>query len=236
MSRDGDERAEERPGGEEDDGGRDGAGEAGGSPPDEPATGEAVADESAAGEPSTRGADVDGSVADGRRGGDAAVDLPPVEELTGDVRRLDPRVRVIWIVRGGVTALVLGGLAAGVGVVFEPGFWIGAVLFTVAFALGVGHALAHYRRWRYEVRADALYLDRGVVTRVKTVVPHVRIQHVDVSRGPLERALGLSSVVVYTAGSRGADVTVPGLPPGRADDLQSRLKGLAIAAEGEDAV
>lgn len=231
MSRDGDERAEERPGDEEGNGGRGGAGDAGGATPDEPAAGEA-----AAGDPSIRGAPAGEPPAGGPRGVDAAVDLPPVEELTGDVRRLDPRVRVSWIVRAGVTALVLGGLAAGVGVVFGPGFWIGPALFTVAFALGAGHALAHYRRWRYEVRADALYLDRGVVTRVKTVVPHVRIQHVDVSRGPIERALGLSSVVVYTAGSRGADVTVPGLPPGRADDLQSRLKGLAIAAEGEDAV
>jgi membrane protein YdbS with pleckstrin-like domain len=41
---------------------------------------------------------------------------------------------------------------------------------------------------------------------------------------------------VYTAGSRGADVTVPGLTPVRADDLRERLKGLAIRSEGEDAV
>ncbi len=56
------------------------------------------------------------------------------------------------------------------------------------------------------------------------------------SRGPLERGLGLASVVVYTAGSRGADVTIPGVALDRADDLQARLKQLAIVAEGEDAV
>lgn len=206
MSRDADENAERRPGGEEADGASDWA----------------------------EGPSTDETAADGARG--VAVDLPPVEELTGDVRRLNPRVQVIWIVRGGVAALVLGGVVTGAGIVFEPGLWAGPILSAVAIALGVIHAIAHYRRWRYEVRIDALYLDRGVVTRVKTVVPHVRIQHVDVSRGPVERALGLSSVVVYTAGSRGADVTIPGLPPERANDLQSRLKGLAIAAEGEDAV
>jgi membrane protein YdbS with pleckstrin-like domain len=86
------------------------------------------------------------------------------------------------------------------------------------------------------VRDDAIYLERGVFTRVRTVVPFVRIQHVDSSRGPVERVVGLGRVVVYTAGSRGADVTVPGLTPSSADDLRERLKRLAIRAEGDDAV
>jgi hypothetical protein len=31
-----------------------------------------------------------------------------------------------------------------------------------------------YRSWTYEVRDDAIYLERGVLTRVRTVVPFVR--------------------------------------------------------------
>jgi membrane protein YdbS with pleckstrin-like domain len=97
-------------------------------------------------------------------------------------------------------------------------------------------AVARYRSWRYEVREDSLYLERGVFTRVRTVVPFVRIQHVDSSRGPLERVVGLASTVVYTAGSRGADVSVPGLTGDGADELRERLKRLAIRSEGDDAV
>lgn len=155
---------------------------------------------------------------------------------TGVERRLDPRVRVLWLGRALVPALVLGVVAGVVGVVLRSWLWPGPVAFAVAFGLGAGHALARYRRWCYEVRDDALYLERGVLTEVRTVVPYVRLQHVDVSRGPLERGLGLASVVVYTAGSRGADVTVPGLAPEDAKALQARLKRLAIAAEGDDAV
>ncbi len=51
----------------------------------------------------------------------------------------------------------------------------------------------------------------GVAT--DTSVPYVRVQHVDTTRGPVERAIGLASVVVYTAGTRGADITIPGLRP-----------------------
>lgn len=157
--------------------------------------------------------------------------------LTGPVRTLDPRVRILWALGTTTAALVLGAIVGVTWtVVLQRSAWPGPVVFVVVAGLGLGHAVLRYRAWHYEVREDSLFLNRGVVTLVRTVVPYVRIQHVDVSRGPVERALGLSSVVVYTAGSRGADVTIPGLPPARADDLQARLKRLAIVAEGEDAV
>ena len=104
------------------------------------------------------------------------------------------------------------------------------------FVLGALHAVLLYRSWHYVVRENSLYLTRGVFTVVQTVVPYVRVQHIDTRRSALERALGLSSLVVYTAGSRGADVTIPGLTPDRAETLQSRLKRLAIESEDEDAV
>jgi hypothetical protein len=153
------------------------------------------------------------------------------------MNRLHPRVRVVWVGQAAVTATVLGLVAFGVSrLVLSLPIWIPLAVFLVFLVGGVGVALLRYRVWRYEVREDALYLERGVFTRVRTVVPFVRIQHVDSSRGPLERLIGLASTVVYTAGSRGADVTVPGLTPTGADDLRERLKRLAIRAEGEDAV
>lgn len=153
------------------------------------------------------------------------------------MERLDPRVRIVWLATTVLTGLVVGALA-GVGnaLTVEAGLWIGPATWLVLAVAGAGHALLRYRRWRFEVRTDALYIDRGVITRVTTVAPYVRVQHVDVRRGPIERLLGLASVVVYTAGSRGADVSIPGLTPDRADDLQERLRDLAIESEGEDAV
>jgi membrane protein YdbS with pleckstrin-like domain len=153
------------------------------------------------------------------------------------VNRLHPRVRVVWAVQAAVTAVVVGLVVFAVSrFVLSLPVWVPVAVFAVFLVAGVGLAFLRYRVWRYEVRDDALYLERGVFTRVRTVVPFVRIQHVDSSRGPVERLVGLASTVVYTAGSRGADVSIPGLTPERADDLQNRLKQLAIAAEGEDAV
>jgi membrane protein YdbS with pleckstrin-like domain len=152
------------------------------------------------------------------------------------VNRLHPRVRLVWIAQSLVGVVLLGIGATVVTLVFEAPLWVPPAVSLGELLLSVGFSLARYRAWRYEVREDSLYLERGVLTKVRTVVPFVRVQHVDSSRSPIERAAGLASTVVYTAGSRGADVTVPGLTPGGADDLRERLKRLAIRAETDDAV
>ncbi len=150
---------------------------------------------------------------------------------------LHPRIMIVWIVQAVIVGLVLGAVVGALDYfVLEIGWWLGPVAFVLAGVLLVGHAILRYRIWRYEVREDELYLERGVIVRVKTIVPYVRIQHVDSRRGPIERLLSLATTVVYTAGSRGADVTIPGLTTNRSEALQDELKELAIESEGEDAV
>lgn len=164
-------------------------------------------------------------------------EVPDIDELIGPERTLEPSIQVVWILQGAISATVLGFIIA-VALVFAPvgAPWMGAVVSVAVFLLSSIFAILRYRVWSYQLRTDSLLLQRGVLTRVSTVAPYVRIQHVDVRRGPTERAFGLATTVVYTAGSRGADVSIPGLTPERANDLQTRLKSLAIAAEGEDAV
>lgn len=155
------------------------------------------------------------------------------------MQTLQGRIQIAWIAKAVLAAVILGfGMVAvdrAVDAIALP-TWLPSTVAIVLAILGVLHSLARYRRWGYEVQDDALYLDRGVITYVDTVVPFVRIQHVDTQRGPIARALGLSSVVVYTAGSRGADVTIPGLLPDEARNLRNRLRDLAIESEPEDAV
>lgn len=150
---------------------------------------------------------------------------------------LHPRILIVWVFQSIVMAAILGAIAAAI-VFFlvEAGMWIPIAIFLTFAILLIVHAILRFRIWRYEIREDELYLERGVLTRIKTVVPYVRIQHVDSRRGPLERLLTLATTVVYTAGSRGADVTIPGLTPVRSESLQDDLKQLAIESEGEDAV
>lgn len=168
----------------------------------------------------------------------AVTEQSPVDisRYTTEQRTLTSSVQLIWAVRAlvgvAILALIAGFLANRFGV--DPTIVVGGAILLAILALVWVHL--RYRIWSYRVREDALYLERGVVTTVKTVAPHVRIQHVDTQRGPLERAFGLSTLVVYTAGSRGADVAIPGLRTEVAADLQRRVKELAIESEGGDAL
>lgn len=165
-------------------------------------------------------------------------DIPAekIREYTTQRRSLSPLVQIRWAVRVIITALVAGTVSVwGFRVLDVALLWSGAVT-GILLLVGFVWIVLHYRLWVYQIRADAIYLERGVVTNVQSLVPYVRVQHVDTSRSPVERLLGLSTLVVYTAGSRGADVSIPGLNPEEARDLQRRVKELAIEAEGDDAV
>lgn len=151
-------------------------------------------------------------------------------------RSLSPRVQILWAVRTSITAFIFGLIAGFVATNFGLSTRISGVFVLVFLLLAWVWVVARYRVWVYQIREDAMYLERGVFRHVRSLVPYVRIQHVDTSRGPLERALGLSTLVVYTAGSRGADVSIPGLTPEEASDLQQRVKELAIEADGGDAL
>lgn len=165
-----------------------------------------------------------------------------IDGPSGTPERLHPRVRLVWAAGAiglGVAVLVVGWLLVRFGRDRFPLAVDPVVVFAIAGvvgAVGIAYAFLRYRVWRFELQDDALALERGVLTRVETAVPYVRVQHIDTHRGPIERLAGLSSVVVYTAGSRGADVTIPGLAPDRARRLRDRLRELAVAAEPDDAV
>lgn len=162
---------------------------------------------------------------------------PMVAGGAGELHRLHPHVRLIWVGRVAVVAFLVGAaVTVAERVLVGTLGWLGPAVFTLAFVVGAAHAIARQLVWRYRLREESVYLERGVLTRVETVVPYVRVQHVDVRRSLPERLLGLGTVVVYTAGTRGADVAIPGLQRDHAEALQTRLQRLAIAAEGADAV
>jgi membrane protein YdbS with pleckstrin-like domain len=88
------------------------------------------------------------------------------------------------------------------------------------------------RSWGYAERADDLLVRHGLLVRRLSIVPYGRMQFVDVTAGPLERALGLATVQLHTAAAA-SDARIPGLLPDEATRLRDRLTALGHArAEG----
>lgn len=132
---------------------------------------------------------------------------------------LDPAIRTIWTIKlAGLAALIALGvffydlthLLGGTGGAFPAG-----LLTVIVLVLGVLFSSLwprlRYRYWSFELRPEELFLEHGVLNRVRTIVPLRRIQHLDVSQDILEREFSLGRLVVHTAGSRSSDVVIPGL-------------------------
>ena len=88
--------------------------------------------------------------------------------------------------------------------------------------------------FRWELRADELRVSQGWVFHESTSVPHARIQHVDVSQGPLERAFGVQTLRVHTAAGATSGASIPGLPPDEATVLREALLAGARRASSPD--
>jgi hypothetical protein len=81
------------------------------------------------------------------------------------------------------------------------------------------------RAWGFAERDDDLLVRRGVMFRRMSVIPYGRMQYVEVTAGPFERAFGLATVQMHTAAAA-SDARVPGLPAAEAARLRDQLTSL----------
>ena len=105
--------------------------------------------------------------------------------------------------------------------------WMLLPLVVAIAGIGVVPEL-RWARWRYEVRDEEIDLRHGTVRITRTLVPMLRVQHVDTTQGPLDQALGLATVVVHTAAGT---TTIPALTEGDAGRLRDRIATLARTAD-----
>jgi membrane protein YdbS with pleckstrin-like domain len=139
-----------------------------------------------------------------------------------------PAVQIGWMVRSVFKAFYLGVMAS----FAESSLarWLplrpplfGLLVFVAVLALGLWHARLLFTGWRWALRPDDVVARFGVVWKVSRSIPRVRVQHVDVSSGPIDRALGLVEVSLHVAGSAGPVLTIPGLAPSEAETLREAL-------------
>lgn len=149
--------------------------------------------------------------------------LPAAEEVTLQPvhRRYLGLMRIEWA----IAAVVLAGIAAAL-IFFLPALraswgWVGvagaALLLTGFYLLLVE---MNFPRMGYAVREHDILFQSGWIVRTLRVCPFNRVQNCSVRSGPLERKAGLATLVLYTAGSGGADLRIPGLLQEEADRLR----------------
>lgn len=81
-----------------------------------------------------------------------------------------------------------------------------------------------YKYFKFELLDKEMFIEQGPFTRVKTIVPLRRIQHLDVSQNILEREFELGKLIVYTAGTQNNKVELPGLAFEEAEALRATVR------------
>ena len=138
--------------------------------------------------------------------------------------KLDRRVVSVW---GWTTAfwgvcIAVGGTAFAWLVLHESTrMWVvfgPAALLTTGLAAFVGPSKV-WEHWSYELGDDALELSHGVLFQEHSVIPWSRVQHVDISHGPLDRRFGLAQLKIHTASAK-TDAKLPGIEAAEAEAMR----------------
>ncbi len=147
------------------------------------------------------------------------------------MNRLHPNITTVWRLSGllgaAIFSIIVGVLEM---LVLNPGGFallvpgvLTAIAGLVAFAHAIGWPSLRFRFWHWMIDDERILIQKGVIWRSRSLIPRVRVQHVDTRTSPLQRWFGLASLIVYTAGTRGADAEIPGLSADEAERLREEL-------------
>jgi uncharacterized protein len=141
-------------------------------------------------------------------------------------RQVDPATVSVWrwqavliVVIMTVVVLVPSLILGGWWLLLPPAFLV------LALSLGWWLAGAAYRNLSYAVDELGIAIHRGIFWHSHISLPRARIQHSDVSQGPLQRRYGVSTLKLYTAGSSYTKIELPGLAHEDAMALRDALLG-----------
>ncbi len=155
----------------------------------------------------------------------------PIDPAGLDFKRVSPKLVAVRLVERGLGALILIAVASVPLVLHLSGPWHGfpewlALTILAAALLGSSWRLIliprQVRAIGYAERDDDLLIRGGIFFQRVMVVPYGRMQYVDVSVGPVERAFGLSTIKMHTA-SAGTNAVLEGLPAAEAARLREQL-------------
>lgn len=143
--------------------------------------------------------------------------LPALED--GDFSSLHPRYLRLFLIGLGIFLVASTAVLIIVSTqVDEPWIPLG-FLIAVWVVAGIVALLKRLevRHLGYQVREHDISFRHGVLSQHVETLPYIRVQHVRMNRGPIERKFGLAHLSVHSAGP---DLNIPGLKGDEAERLR----------------
>lgn len=158
-------------------------------------------------------------------------------EIRPPASRISQRGLKVWRIVGIINSLVAWLIVTGGGIAIHMFGWpkwyvIALACFVLVFTIISIYVFPtiRWQRWRYEVREQEIELQHGVFIIKRTLVPMVRVQHVDTTQGPLLRKYNLATVAISTAATKHE---IPAIDLQEAEELRRSISALARVAEDD---
>lgn len=146
-------------------------------------------------------------------------------------KRLNDRAPKVWRIGGIMHSALICLIAAGLTVltvIFELPWYLPAIAIAIAVLYTVYFVIIYpklrWSRWRYDIHEHEIELMYGVIFITRTIIPMVRVQHVDTMQGPLLRRYDLATITFSTAAG---NHEIPALALDTADGARERIAELA---------
>lgn len=150
-------------------------------------------------------------------------------------KRISEKALKVWRLSGALGTLFISVPAIVIIVlsfIFDWPLWVPVASLIVALANAWFSVFVFpplwWKRWRYEVREQEIEIQKGLFVVKRTLVPMVRVQHVDTSQGPILRKYKLATVMISTAATIHE---IPALEEEEAEALRMQISRLARVAD-----
>jgi membrane protein YdbS with pleckstrin-like domain len=153
--------------------------------------------------------------------------LPAAAEL--ELKPMPPEYRREVITQCALTVLLITLLATVPFVLralfdeHNPWLWLIPLLVLLVGVLFSVLAVKRAATKGYALREHDMAFEVGLFWRKRVMLPINRVQHVEVSSGPLQRHFGLASLKFFTAGGASVDLNIDGLLRDEAEQLRDLI-------------
>lgn len=154
---------------------------------------------------------------------------------TNQWKQISKKAVTVWRIHGTIaTIAILVGAIVFIGLIFLLDWykWLITLPVVVSILVVVSSIwivpTIRYKIWRYRLNEHEIEIQHGFFIITKTLVPMIRVQHVDWTQGPILKKYGLATITIHTAATIHE---IPALEMEEAEELRQRISVLARVAD-----
>ncbi|MGB0178023.1 MAG: PH domain-containing protein [Owenweeksia sp.] len=156
-------------------------------------------------------------------------ELPQIEEV--EFHKLEADYLWMRLTAWGIFFLVSAGILVFISFSTDVALWKFMAPWLGLLLLVLFLEIRGFRIKGYALRENDISYKSGLIFFSMTSIPLNRLQHCEVSQGPLGRLFDLASVKVYTAGGSYSDLSIGGLKKEAAHRLRDHITRLSAQYE-----